>query len=120
MSPPLMALLRNKHDFSAEVFNGSLTYSNLKAVLNSKEASAFVNNKAYQQLAASLVSAIGGAYSGLWSLLSESAKGGVLRTLQGGVCGGRQPVVTVFTGEMTIRDYQNLCAPSLMFMGNRP
>lgn len=121
MSPPLMALLRNKHDFSAEVFNGSLTYSNLKAVLNSKEASAFVNNKAYQQLAASLVSAIGGAYSGLWSLLSESAKGGVLRTLQGvAYVAEGSPVVTVFTGEMTIRDYQNLLRTQLDVHGKSP
>ncbi|HFK4762016.1 TPA: T6SS effector BTH_I2691 family protein [Citrobacter farmeri] len=121
MSPALMALLRNKHEFSAEVFKGSLTYSNLKAVLNSKEVSAFVNNKAYQQLAASLVSAIDGAFSSLYSTLSETAKGGVLRTLQAvAYVAEGSPVVTVFTGEMTIRDYQSILRTQLDIHGKSP
>ena len=108
-SPPLMALLRNKQDFSEAVFNGTLTYPNLKAVLNSKEASNFVNSKYYQQRMVSLISAIGGAFSTLESTLSEQAKVGVTRILQGVTWvaeGG--PAVTVFSGELTMGEYQRL------------
>lgn len=109
LSPPLMALLRNRHDFSQEVFNGALTYSNLKSVLNSKEASAFVNSKAWQQSAASLVTAIAGAFSALESVLSEKAKGGVVRMLQAvAYLAEGSPSITVFSGELTVREYQDL------------
>lgn len=109
LSPPLMALLRNKHDFSAEVFGGALTYSNLKSVLNSKEVSAFINSKVWQQMAASLVTSIAGAFSTLGYVLSEQAKAGVTRMLQAvAFVAEGSPAVTVFSGELKVRDFQIL------------
>lgn len=113
-SPPYVALLRGKPGLSVDVFGGSLTYANLKSVLNSDEISDFINSKAYQKMMASLLNSISGAFSKLVSTLSLQAKSGMVRMLQAVASvseGG--PVVTVFSGMLTVRQYQDVLRSQL-------
>jgi len=113
-SPPYVALLRGKPGLSVDVFGGSLTYANLKSVLNSDEISDFINSKAYQKMMASLLNSISGAFSKLESTLSLQAKSGMVRMLQAVASvpeGG--PVVTVFSGMLTVREYQDVLRSQL-------
>ncbi|VDZ75322.1 Uncharacterised protein [Atlantibacter hermannii] len=78
-------------------------------MLNSKEVSAFINSKVWQQMAASLVTSIAGAFSTLGYVLSEQAKAGVTRMLQAvAFVAEGSPAVTVFSGELKVRDFQIL------------
>ncbi|QLK63552.1 hypothetical protein GE278_22455 (plasmid) [Enterobacteriaceae bacterium Kacie_13] len=111
-SPPYLALLRSNpgvSDLPSQVFGGSLTYANLKAVLNSQEISKFINSKAYQQMIASLITSITGACSKLNNVLSAQAKSGMVRVLEAvAFASNGGPVTTVFSGVLTVREYQDV------------
>ncbi|MDH2899142.1 T6SS effector BTH_I2691 family protein (plasmid) [Rahnella variigena] len=111
-SPPYMALMRSQPgvtDLPSQVFGGSLTYANLKAVLNSKEVSDYINSPAYQKIMASLITSISGAFSKLENTLSAQAKSGMVRMLQAvAYTSADVPAATLLTGKLTIREYQHM------------
>lgn len=111
-SPPYLALLRSNpgvSDLPSQVFGGSLTYANLKAVLNSKEISNFINSPAYQKMVASLLTSITGAFSKLENVLSAQAKIGMVRMLEAvAFVSNGGPMTTVFSGVLTVREYQDV------------
>ena len=106
-SPPYKALLASSKDLTASVYDGAVTYANLKTVLNSDEVGHFLNSDSFRQATASLVMSLNGAFSQLNLLLSEKAEMGFVRTMSG-LAGavGEGPMVAVYEGEMTVRDYQ--------------
>lgn len=113
-SPPFLALLRGKPGVVNEVFSGTLTYSNLKTTLNSQELTDFFDSMSYQRAITSLLTSIAGAHSLLSTLLSETAKAGMIRMMEAVsyvAAGG--PAITVFTGELTVREFQAILGSQL-------
>ncbi|MEN3752781.1 hypothetical protein ABC733_08965 [Mangrovibacter sp. SLW1] len=93
---------------SAGVFDGLFSYADLKSALTSSEVSQFVNSEVYQRQVASLVTAVSGAFAHLRHTLPERVRNGVERVVMAvgsATTGG--PGVGVFTGEMTVRDFQS-------------
>ncbi|MBS0850123.1 hypothetical protein JK154_17340 [Citrobacter sp. JGM124] len=108
-SPPYRALLAGRKDLPTSVYDGTMTYANLKTLLNSDEMGRFLNSDAFRQTTSSLVMSLNGALSQLSSLLSEKAEAGFVRTMSALACAaGEEPMVAVYSGEMTVRDYQNV------------
>ena len=108
-SPPYRALLAGRKDLPTSVYDGTMTYANLKTLLNSDEMGHFLNSDAFRQTTASLVMSLNGAFSQLSNVLSAKAEAGFVRTMSALACAaGEGPVVAVYSGEMTVRDYQNV------------
>ncbi|WP_237765020.1 T6SS effector BTH_I2691 family protein, partial [Enterobacter hormaechei] len=117
-SPPYRALLAGRKDLTTSVYDGTMTYANLKTLLNSDEMGHFLNSDAFRQTTASLVMSLNGAFSQLSSVLSEKAEAGFVRTMSALACAaGEGPMVAVYSGEMTIRDYQNVVRKPLNAYG---
>lgn len=86
----------------------------LKAWLNSQGVTDFFDSRPYQQAIISLLTSIAGAHSQLDKILSATAKVGMVRMTQAVsyvVAGG--PTVTVFSGELSVREFQNILRTQL-------
>ena len=117
-SPAFLALLRGTQGLGNEVFSGTVNYPNLKAGLNSQELTNFFDSLPYQRAVTSLLTAIAGAHSQLNTLLSDAAKGGMVRMMQAvSYVSVGVPAITVFSGELTVREFQEVLLTQLDAQG---
>ncbi|WP_353613096.1 T6SS effector BTH_I2691 family protein [Mangrovibacter phragmitis] len=115
---PLFVAMLGGAKVSAGVFSGLFSYADLKSALTSSEVSQFVNSEVYQRQVASLVTAVNGAFAHLRHTLPGRVRNGVERVVMAvgsATTGG--PGVGVFTGEMTVRDFQSLVRRQLTAHG---
>ena len=113
-SPPFLALLGKEEGLVSAVYNGSVNYTNIKTWLNTQGVSNFVDSINYSQPASSLTMSMNGAFSLIGEKLSEKATLGFERVLQALACAAEgEPAVTIFSGEITVREFQNIMLKQL-------
>lgn len=108
-SPPFKALLAGSPDLMKQIHDGEVTYSNLKTFLNADETGAFLNSDSFRLPATSLVMALNGAMGQLNGIISTNAEAGFLRVMSALACAAQGgAAVTVYSGPMTVRDFQHM------------
>ncbi|KNC12366.1 hypothetical protein AC791_03275, partial [Klebsiella sp. RIT-PI-d] len=117
-SPPFISLLGKEAGLISAVYNGSASYANLKTLLNSQEVCDFVDSLNFTTPVSSLTMSMNGAFSLVKNTLSEKANAGFVRTLQAlaWVSEG-EPAVTIFSGEITVREFQDIMLKQLDSQG---
>lgn len=113
-SPPFMSLLGKESGLIAAVYNGSANYTNMKTLLNSQEVCDFVDSINFSQPASSLTMSMNGAFSMIGEKISAKASAGFERVLQAMAYAAEgEPAVTIFSGEITVREFQNIMLKQL-------
>lgn len=113
-SPPFLSLLGKESGLIAAVYNGSANYTNMKTLLNSQEVCDFVDSINFSQPVSSLTMSMNGAFSMIGEKLSAKANAGFERVLQAiAYAAEGEPAVTIFSGEVTVREFQNVMLKQL-------
>ncbi|HGD3425964.1 TPA: T6SS effector BTH_I2691 family protein, partial [Enterobacter hormaechei] len=113
-SPPFLSLLGKQSGLIAAVYNGSANYTNMKTLLNSQEVCDFVDSIYFSQPVSSLTMSMNGAFSMIGEKISAKANAGFERVLQAMAYAAEgEPAVTVFSGEITVREFQNIMLKQL-------
>lgn len=119
-SPPFLALLGKEAGLVTAIYNGSVNYTNIKTWLNTQGVSDFVDSINFSLPASSLTMSMNGAFSMIGKTLSEKANAGFERVLQALACAAEgEPAVTIFSGEITIREFQNIMLKQLDVQGRQ-
>ncbi|MFG6657344.1 T6SS effector BTH_I2691 family protein [Scandinavium sp. M-37] len=113
-SPPFLSLLGKQSGLIAAVYNGSANYTNMKTLLNSQEVCDFVDSINFSQPVSSLTMSMNGAFSMIGEKISAKANAGFERVLQAMAYAAEgEPAVTIFSGEITVREFQNIMLKQL-------
>ncbi|AIE70799.1 TPA: hypothetical protein LLT04_003970 [Klebsiella michiganensis] len=113
-SPPFLSLLGKQSGLIAAVYNGSANYTNMKTLLNSQEVCDFVDSINFSQPVSSLTMSMNGAFSMIGEKISAKANAGFGRVLQAMAYAAEgEPAVTIFSGEITVREFQNIMLKQL-------
>jgi hypothetical protein len=107
-SPAYEGILGNQKSVMEAVYKGMGGFTNLKAVLNTKDISDWIDSKGVQMASYQLMLAMSGAFSRLSAKLDQAVLDSYSRIVQGHIYLMTGKQVTVFKVTMTVREYQQL------------
>jgi hypothetical protein len=107
-SPAYEGILGNQNSVMEAVYKGMGGFTNLKAVLNTKDISDWIDSKGVQMASYQLMLAMSGAFSRLSAKLDQAVLDSYSRIVQGHIYLMTGKQVTVFKVTMTVREYQQL------------
>ncbi|PLR30085.1 hypothetical protein CYR32_19415 [Chimaeribacter coloradensis] len=107
-SPAYKGLLGNQASILEAIYAGIGGYTNLKAVLGSKEISELIDSEGVRRAIAQRTLAISGAVSRLTSTLGQATLDGYSRVIEGVIYLTEKQKITVFTLSLSIEEYQQL------------